>query len=278
MPNHITNRIRAEAKVFGKLIRGYTDAELAEAREVYQERLTNYREKHPDKADEPLPSWFWEEPLPSFKFVDFGLVIPEPENIETGMCGMNYSGTNEAGDNLHEDGSVCWYGWSTRNWGTKWNGYDLQGPTALEDGRLEYCFDTAWSHPFPVIEALSKSFPQTELEVEWADEDFGNNVGRYRIIDGLVIGGIEELSGTDEGNELAADLKYGQTYAEVKAEWDADAAEWAEKENAANRPGPHGPSDSVGTCTCGYAAGADLDGHLNMVEYLVKQAEKKALT
>jgi len=62
--------------------------------------------------------------------------------------------------------------------------------------------------------------------VEYADEDFGNNVGTYRIEGGEIVD-FRELSNTDEGNETAARVKYGQSYAEVKASWAADEIEGA---------------------------------------------------
>ena len=38
---------------------------------------------------------------------------------------------------------------------------------------------TAWSAPHPVLEKLTEMFPDIELEHEWADEDIGQNCGRY---------------------------------------------------------------------------------------------------
>ena len=63
--------------------------------------------------------------------------------------------------------------WGRVAWGTKWNAYSQE--IELEEGRLK--FDTAWSCPQPVFEALSKQHPAAVIEVQFADEDIGSNCG-----------------------------------------------------------------------------------------------------
>jgi hypothetical protein len=83
-------------------------------------------------------------------------------------------------------------------------------------------FDTAWSHPFPVIEALSRKFPEHEIEVKYADEDFGHNLGHYKIKNGEITFDAEIAEGSDEAYEFASWVRYEKPYSEVKAEWDQD--------------------------------------------------------
>ena len=70
-------------------------------------------------------------------------------------------------------GYVDWYDWRCAKWGTKWNvcHYRHQGG--------EVWFETAWSHPWPVLEALSRQFPDCVFAVSYADEDIGSNAGAY---------------------------------------------------------------------------------------------------
>lgn len=75
-------------------------------------------------------------------------------------------------------GHVDWYTWACENWGTKWNAYDA---SETERG---WVFLTAWSHPEPVIEELSRRFPDVIFHVKYADEDLGQNIGEYRIDNG----------------------------------------------------------------------------------------------
>lgn len=146
--------------------------------------------------------------------VDFDRIIPSPPNKEAGNCNMQ----------SHQPGVVCWYEWNIANWGTKWGGYDA--------GRLNPAtvqFDTAWSHPTPVIVALSQKFPDAVLHIRYADEDLGQNLGEYWIRDGEITQETELEEATPEALEFAAQIKYGRPYAELEAEWAAEEAEWAAK-------------------------------------------------
>ena len=60
------------------------------------------------------------------------------------------------------------------HWGTKWPAHDVcMKEGTNEDGKptLSYDFSTAWSAPFPVIEALERKFPEIEYEFWYENED-----------------------------------------------------------------------------------------------------------
>jgi hypothetical protein len=137
--------------------------------------------------------------------VDFARVIPEPENIERGGC---------SGE--HEEGVVCWYEWNRANWGTKWNGYSTTADVRYRGSEAEHAiqFQTAWSHPLPVIEALSRKFPDDVLLVHYADEDFGSNLGSYLIKNGQI--DLLVTQAHPHARELAAQVLYGISYADLK--------------------------------------------------------------
>lgn len=125
--------------------------------------------------------------------VDFTRLIPEPFNIEKGGCTGH-----------HEPGVVCWYEWNRRNWGVKWNAYDTD-----RKSDTEVRFDTAWSHPRPVIEALTKAFPAERIEIKYADEDLGYNFGHYTVNGPNILEEHETPeSGTIEAILWAYRLKY----------------------------------------------------------------------
>jgi len=66
------------------------------------------------------------------------------------------------------------YDWCIAHWGTKWGIYDvelLEGD--FEDGRLEYTFQSAWSPPVPVIEAMSKRFPSLTFALDYFEGGSG---------------------------------------------------------------------------------------------------------
>lgn len=77
---------------------------------------------------------------------------------------------------------VSWYIWRTANWGTKWNAYEVT------DAYTHFVFQTAWSTPDPVIQALSQQFPAYTFYVEYADENIGCNCGTYTYINGELVG------------------------------------------------------------------------------------------
>ena len=80
-------------------------------------------------------------------------------------------------NNIINHGADTWYDWSCKNWGTKWNAYDCQ--LIKEDN--EITFDTAWSCPLPILDALAKLCYEHNVSFSgrWADEDAGQNVGIF---------------------------------------------------------------------------------------------------
>lgn len=210
MPNHITTKITAPAEVIAAITRGYTPEEI----QTYKDETESIRERE-------LSKWFTAErkefalksrgvraeEMLTEKIADFNTLIPQPVNIETGGC-----------SGQHKPGIICWRGWSINNWGTKWNAYDTQIEEFADD-TATLQFDTAWSHPFPVVEALSAKFPNLPLEVEYADEDLGYNLGKYTITHEKRSDQADLHEGSNEALEFAAQLKHGKTYAELKAEW-----------------------------------------------------------
>lgn len=126
----------------------------------------------------------------------------------------------EYGENL------SWYPWNTTNWGTKWNAYDTdtEREYGTEPFKHTVQFDTAWSHPKEYIKALSAKFPEAVLCVSYADEDLGSNLGEYHIRGGIirVITMTDEMQDEETRLDFAAQIKYGQSYAEMKAEWGED--------------------------------------------------------
>lgn len=102
--------------------------------------------------------------------------------------------------NEKEYGCRDWYDWSCNNWGTKWNAYDQ---FSSDFGKIS--FDTAWSTPFPVIQKLAQKYPELDFEVEFADEDIGNNCGAYKFQNGMLVG--EYLPKGLDADRFACEIK-----------------------------------------------------------------------
>ena len=114
---------------------------------------------------------------------------------------------------MHDDfverfGFADWYGWQINNWGTKWNASSVY----WSDDNDFVSFNTAWSTPFDLLVALSKKYPQATFEIEYADEDFGYNVGRYVLQNGEEIDTEIPEGGSKEALEMALNIQGGEDY------------------------------------------------------------------
>ena len=91
-----------------------------------------------------------------------------------------------ATQNILMYGAPTWYEWRIGHWGTKWNAYDYEdGVDYSEDDHLR--FQTAWGAPHPVIARLAELYPDISFTHLWADEDIGQNCGRFVYEDGVRI-------------------------------------------------------------------------------------------
>jgi hypothetical protein len=116
-------------------------------------------------------------------------------------------------DNIVQYGHKDWYSWCVASWGTKWGAYaiyvqDKQDENgAITEYSNEIQFDTAWATPYRVIRKLSFMFPDAEFSVTYADEDMGQNCGRYTFQNGEEIDVYQPDGGSDEAMELAIEVK-----------------------------------------------------------------------
>lgn len=72
-------------------------------------------------------------------------------------------------DNLEKYGCFAWHEWRVRYWGTKWNAYSCE-LIEHSSGLLDLRFQTAWSIPFPVFDALVERFPDLTFKIDSIDE------------------------------------------------------------------------------------------------------------
>ena len=99
---------------------------------------------------------------------DFNRIIPTPEELE------NVSAPNKENpqEMIKKYGYADWYDFRCARWGTKWNASDvdltLESPTSLS-----ISFNTAWSPPIPVIEAIAEKYPFASISLEYYEEGMG---------------------------------------------------------------------------------------------------------
>lgn len=95
---------------------------------------------------------------------DFNRIIPMPDSI------------------ANSDGNTI-VPWARENWGTKWNAsnasVEISDSFAVPNVVNAY-FETAWSAPLPVIQALSRMFPGAEMTIDTHYED-GENLPTHVV-------------------------------------------------------------------------------------------------
>ena len=73
-------------------------------------------------------------------------------------------------ENKKKYGYADWYDWCCNNWGTKWNACNVSISNESATS-LTYDFDTAWSEPTPVLQALSEKYPNVDISTDANYED-----------------------------------------------------------------------------------------------------------
>ncbi len=83
--------------------------------------------------------------------------------------------------------------------GTKWGAYSQR--VEEEGGTVAIFFKTAWSTAEPVWGKIAEDYPDVDIHIYYADEDFGNNLGLIRIKDGEV--DLCECSNSSDEEQVA---------------------------------------------------------------------------
>ena len=85
--------------------------------------------------------------------------------VDDSNYGIGKPITQEMSDKFSKEyGYDNWYDWTNTNWGTKWD-TDCEEVDIDDFGGVEYNFDTAWSPPEPICDALRERFPN--IEISW---------------------------------------------------------------------------------------------------------------
>ena len=109
------------------------------------------------------------------RIIDFDLIIPEPRYKKDcpADCIVNKdSHVMEDKDRPWFD----WYAWRNKYWNTKWGAYD--GYTHTGKTYIIMYFQTAWAFAGPVAMKLAEL--GYDLDLQYADEDWGSNCGRLQ--------------------------------------------------------------------------------------------------
>ena len=100
---------------------------------------------------------------------DFNSLVPEP-------IALQESTKDEATlkELRKKHGHDNWYDWRYANWGTKWNSYYGElDESQIQQGMLDYRFDTAWGPPNGICRKLLDYIAEHNLSinVDWFYEE-----------------------------------------------------------------------------------------------------------
>jgi len=113
-------------------------------------------------------------------------------------------------ENIENINAVAYQDFRRKEWGTKWDGFSFYE----YDGSQNITFFTAWNPPTPIIEKLSEWYPDVPILHQWADEEFGFNVGEVEYYKN------EKTMEKDPENESKEAFEMGA------AIWDIDLLEY----------------------------------------------------
>jgi hypothetical protein len=125
-------------------------------------------------------------------------ILSDEEYAKTPLRGITQAMSDELKQKFGFDN---WYDWRYTHWGTKWNADEV----VISDN--EITFNTAWNTPEPIFIKLSEMFPMVTFEVEFADEDFGYNVGKFKLFEGIIVDSFYPKGGSQEAYELALEIQ-----------------------------------------------------------------------
>ena len=153
MPNWTYNRVR---------VRGDDSKTIQEVKELFEgENPFNVLIPEPDWTVTPL-SELHEKDSISVKRGELGELPVQPDPNAKGWDCPKFASTNRQDDR--------WYDWRCTHWGTKWPACEVE-ITQDDEDFLEITFDTAWSPPEPVCEALRSKY-ECKDEKSYSDGRF----------------------------------------------------------------------------------------------------------
>ena len=141
MPNWTYNRVR---------VKGDDSEKIQEVKKLFEG-------ENPFHVLIPEPDWkvipLTEEYAKPYSFSDprgeIGELPVQPDPNTKGWDCPKFASTGKQDDR--------WYDWRNRYWGTKWGACDIK-ITQDDEDFLEITFNTAWSHPDPIVHALRSKY------------------------------------------------------------------------------------------------------------------------
>jgi hypothetical protein len=81
-----------------------------------------------------------------------------------------------------------WYEWNIESWGCKWDAGDVTtDSTDIDNGYVNYSFETPWGQPREFFEAIVEQFPDLDFNLRFVEEqgwggEYGGSGGQFHKI------------------------------------------------------------------------------------------------
>lgn len=186
------------------------------------EAIARFREQagkpHPIGWDEAEGKLEYDQQPISF----WNFIAPPAEAVESGEYFGTHGYTKEGGKVGHTPNN--WYEFQCDKWGTKWDAceanLDEESPT-----HLGYRFDTAWSPPSPVFEAMVEQFPELDFSIWWEEEQgFGEELETTTTEQGKAL----IITRSWDTPDSHADYEEKDDLDSCRCAWDDDPHDWYE--------------------------------------------------
>lgn len=126
-----------------------------------------------------MPNWCYQtlsihgEPKQLNKLLKKIEVTKTEEDSHSEATPFSFQNVIPMPSHLLYDKKQGWHEWRIANWGTKWQpDIDVADISGWEHGSIGFQFNTAWSPPTPIIEALVKEFKKLEFHWTYWEESY----------------------------------------------------------------------------------------------------------
>ena len=202
MSNHVTSIIRAPSEVISAFIHNFGPASFESIipfqgnvkLSFYGKQLLSIYRNYVSFSNQSLETQtFYNEKDAAFYKKLLKLVSLEEQQVIREICSKNYKFKNiekflqeNPGKDYKPKVFGDWYIWNIRNWDTGSDCYDVYVDYD-QVGFAELSFNTAWPAPAQIFIALSMMFPDTLINIAWADESSKISCGLLTLLDGCCI-------------------------------------------------------------------------------------------
>ena len=202
MSNHVTSIIRAPSEVISAFIHNFGPASFENIvpfqgnvkLSFYGKQLLSIYREYVSFSNQSLETqtFYYKKEAALYKKL-LKLVSLEEQQVIREICSKNYNFKKiekflqeNPGKDYRAKVFGDWYSWNIRNWNSRSDCYDVYVDYD-QVGFAELSFNTAWSPPIRIFIALSMMFPDTLINVAYADESSSLSCSLLTFLDGCCV-------------------------------------------------------------------------------------------